>query len=145
MIPIPYFNVLVYDQRSATLTVHISENVHPKFIPFYSPTIKSTLIFRLAQQTLDAQGNVLPPCDPEDPDAQGGRTRLYIAEHEKVMQPGEVLKVAIPFLGPAMWSFFQLLVTLSFVAWASILVPIAMLMPETVVKNGDHVLVRKKQ
>lgn len=59
------------------------------------------------------------------------------------MQPTEVLKIAIPLIGSAVWSSVQFFITLWLLLLASVFVPIARLMPETVIKNGDPVVIRK--
>lgn len=67
----------------------------------------------------------------------GVRTRLYVSEFEALVRPGELLKLFVPFLGEGV----DLVVRACFTFWllvvGCVLVPLAGLFPEAVVRNGD--------
>ncbi|SPN99644.1 uncharacterized protein DNG_02496 [Cephalotrichum gorgonifer] len=140
------FNIksVVYDQRTATLTVHTSQTLSPLHIPFHTPTLTSILIFRLTQQSIDAQGRVVSR-DDEAHLALGIRTRLYVSELESLIQPSEILKIFVPILGPGMWWLVRMWMTLFTLLLGSILVPLAGFLPEAVVRNGDVTLADKER
>ncbi|MBE3047373.1 hypothetical protein IMZ48_33625 [Candidatus Bathyarchaeota archaeon] len=134
-----------YDQRAATLTLQTTQTTSPIFLPFHKPTTKSTLVLRLAQRSIDAHGRVLPPGGEPAPLAMGVRTRLYVSELEGHVQPSEMLKVFVPFLGASIGWAARMFVTIWLVLLGSVLVPLAGFLPEAVVKNGDAVIADKEQ
>ncbi|KAL2111705.1 hypothetical protein VUR80DRAFT_9552 [Thermomyces stellatus] len=135
----------VYDQRTATLTLQATQTISPLYLPFHKPTISSTLILRLTQRSIDARGRILLPGEDSGPLAMGVRTRLYVSELEGLVQPSEILKVFLPFVGGWVGWAVSMWVTAWLVLLASVLVPLSGFLPEAVVKNGDAAHLDKEQ
>lgn len=75
----------------------------------------------------------------------GVRTRLYVSELEGLTQPGEMLKVFVPFLGAGIGWAARMWATAWLVLLGSVLVPLSGFLPEAVVKNGNAVVADKEQ
>lgn len=75
----------------------------------------------------------------------GVRTRLYVSELEGLVQPSEILKVFLPFVGTWVGWAVSMWVTAWLVLLASVLVPLSGFLPEAVVKNGDAAHLDKEQ
>lgn len=133
----------VYDQRTATLTLQTSQKVSTP-LPFHAPKISSTLVLYLAQRSIDAHGRVLGPSEDTAPLAMGVRTRLYVSEIETLVRPGELLKLFVPFLAEGVDAVVRACFTFWLLVVGCVLVPLAGLLPEAVVRNGD-VLADKDQ
>lgn len=75
----------------------------------------------------------------------GVRTRLYVSDVEGLIQPSEMLKVFVPFVGGWIGWAVRMWITAWLVLLGSVLVPLSGLLPEAVVKNGAAVHADKEQ
>jgi len=134
----------VYDQRAGVLTVHVAQTVTPVLMPFYQPRVRAIVVLRLVQRTIDARGRILMPAidggQGQHQQAGAGvgyRTRLMVATQEDFMQPIELFKLLLPFVGGVGCMAMQLATTVTMLFLAIVVLPVAGLVPETVIRNGD--------
>lgn len=70
----------------------------------------------------------------------GVRTKLYVSELETLVRPGELLKLFVPFLGESVDWVVRACFTFWLLVVGCVLVPLAGLLPEAVVRNGDVIV-----